>query len=105
MNTTPARAHPVLQQRAPDPDFPTASFRLQRPLSAGTLVRIGQRKLPETVVPAMLNGTAEVGGGPALPARGLCLVYVVYPEGVLDISGPRGLQERGGPWPGPQVLG
>ena len=40
MNTTPARAHPVLQQRAPDPDFPTASFRLQRPLSAGTLVRI-----------------------------------------------------------------
>ncbi len=72
---------------------------------AGTLVRVGQHRLPEGIVPALLNGTAKVGGGPALPARGLCLMYVVYPEGVLDISGPRGLQERGGPWPGPQVLG
>lgn len=72
---------------------------------AGTLVRIGQGRLPEGIVPALLNGTAEVGGGPALSARGLCLLYVVYPEGVLDISGPRGLQERGGPWSGPQVHG
>ena len=30
----------MIEQRAPDPDFPAASFRLQRPLSAGTLVRI-----------------------------------------------------------------
>lgn len=70
---------------------------------AGTLVRVGRGRLPEDIVPALLKGTAEVGGGPALPAHGLCLVYVVYPEGVLDISGPRGLQERGGPWPGPLV--
>ena len=30
----------MVEQRAPDPDFPAARFRLQRPLSAGTLVRI-----------------------------------------------------------------
>ena len=30
----------MIEQRAPDPDFPAASFRLQRPLRAGTLVRI-----------------------------------------------------------------
>ena len=40
MNSTPQGAHPVVEQRAPDPDFPAARFRLQRPLSAGTLVRI-----------------------------------------------------------------
>lgn len=67
---------------------------------AGTLVRIGQGRVSESAVPALLDGTAEVSGGPALPAHGLYLMYVVYPEGILDISGPRGLQERGGPWPG-----
>ena len=31
--------HPVVEQRATDPRFPTCWFRLQRPMSAGTLVR------------------------------------------------------------------
>ena len=67
---------------------------------AGTLVRIGQGRLSGSSVPSLLDGTAEVSGGPALPAHGLYLMYVVYPEGILDISGPQGLQERGDPWPG-----
>lgn len=72
---------------------------------AGTLVRVGRGKLPESAISALLDGTAEASGGPALPARGLYLVYVVYPEGVLDISGPTGLRERGGPWPGAEAAG
>ena len=68
---------------------------------AGTLVRIGQGRLSKSAVSTLLEGTAEVSGGPALPAHGLYLMYVVYQEGVLDISGPRGLHERGEPWPGP----
>jgi tRNA pseudouridine38-40 synthase len=67
---------------------------------AGTLVRVGQGRVSESTVSALLDGTAEVSGGPALPAHGLYLMHVVYPEGILDMSGPSGLQERGGPWPG-----
>ena len=67
---------------------------------AGTLVRVGQGRLGEAAVPALLDGTAAESGGPALPAHGLYLMHVVYPEGILDISSPRRLQERGGPWPG-----
>ena len=67
---------------------------------AGTLVRVGQGRVSESTVSALLDGTAEVSGGPALPAHGLYLMHVVYPEGILDISGPSGLQERGGPGPG-----
>ncbi|MCY4623529.1 MAG: tRNA pseudouridine(38-40) synthase TruA [Chloroflexi bacterium] len=67
---------------------------------AGTLVRVGQGRLSGSAVLPLLEGTVEVSGGPALPACGLYLMYVVYPEGILDISGPRGLQERGEPWPG-----
>lgn len=66
---------------------------------AGTLVRIGQGRVVESAVSAMLDGTTGVGGGPPLPSHGLYLMHVVYPEGVLDISGPEGLQERGEPWP------
>lgn len=67
---------------------------------AGTLVRVGQGRVSGASVPALLDGTAEVSGGPALPAHGLYLMHVVYPEGVLDISGPQRLRERGDPWPG-----
>ena len=66
---------------------------------AGTLLRVGQGRVSESIVPTLLDGTRRVPGGPALPSHGLYLMYVVYPEGILDISGPRGLQERGGPWP------
>ena len=66
---------------------------------AGTLLRVGQGRVSESIVPTLLDGTRRMTGGLALPSHGLYLMYVVYPEGILDISGPRGLQERGGPWP------
>lgn len=72
---------------------------------AGTLVRVGQGRLSASVVPVLLEGKAGVSGGPALPAHGLYLMYVAYPKGILDVSGPKGLQERGGPWPGLVGLG
>ena len=65
---------------------------------AGTLVRVGQGRVSEATVPALLDGTERAGGGPALPAHGLYLMHIVYPKGILDISGPAGLRERGGPW-------
>ena len=40
MDSTSPHVDFVIEQRAPDPDFPAAGFRLQRPLDAGTLVRI-----------------------------------------------------------------
>lgn len=67
---------------------------------AGALLRVGQGRISLSIVPALLDGTRRMSGGSALPAHGLYLMHVVYPEGILDISGPRGLQERGGPWPG-----
>ena len=67
---------------------------------AGTLVRVGRGLLPESGVRDLLDGVGGEGGGPALPAQGLYLMYVVYEDGILDISGPVGLQERGGPCPG-----
>ncbi len=66
---------------------------------AGTLVRVGQGRVNEAAMPALLDGTERGGGGPALPAHGLYLMHIVYPKGKLDISGPDGLRERGGPWP------
>lgn len=67
---------------------------------AGTLARVGQGRVSEATVPALLDGSKREGGGPALPALGLYLMHVVYPLGILDMSGPRGPRERGGPWPG-----
>ena len=65
MNSTPAHAHPVLEQRAPDPHFPVASFRLQRPLGAGTLVRI---RAGGTMLLSSVRVTAvRAGGGEPLP--------------------------------------
>ena len=65
---------------------------------AGTLARVGQGRVSETIVPALLDGTERAGGGPALPAHGLYLMHIGYPKGILDIGSPRRLPERGGPW-------
>ena len=52
----------MIKQRAPAPDFPAASFRLQRALSAGTLVRIragGTLLLSSVRVTAVRAGDGE----------------------------------------------
>ena len=55
----------MIEQRAPDPDFPTANFRLQRPLGAGTLVRI---RAGGTLLLSSVRVTAvRAGGGEPLP--------------------------------------
>ncbi len=57
---------------------------------AGTLTRVGRGKLDEAEVGALLDGTSNESSGPTLPAHGLYLMQVDYPEGILDISGPTG---------------
>ena len=57
---------------------------------AGTLTRVGRGKLDEAEVGALLDGTSSESSGPTLPAHGLYLMQVDYPEGILDISGPTG---------------
>lgn len=57
---------------------------------AGTLTRVGRGKLDEAEVGALLDGTSSGSSGPTLPAHGLYLMQVDYPEGILDISGPTG---------------
>ena len=57
---------------------------------AGTLTRVGRGKLVEAEVGALLDGTSSESSGPTLPAHGLYLMQVDYPEGILDISGPTG---------------
>ncbi len=55
----------MVEQRAPDPDFPAASFRLQRPLRAGTLVRI---RAGGTLLLSSVRVTAvRAAGGDPLP--------------------------------------
>ena len=55
----------MIEQRAPDPDFPAASFRLQRPLGAGTLVRL---RAGGTLLLSSVRVTAvRAGGGEPLP--------------------------------------
>ena len=53
---------------------------------AGTLTRVGNGKLKETEIGALLDGTSSKASGPTLPANGLYLVRVVYKDGVLDTS-------------------
>ena len=53
---------------------------------AGTLTRVGNGKLKETEIGALLDGTSSKTSGPTLPANGLYLVRVVYKDGVLDTS-------------------
>ena len=65
MDSKPPRAHPVIEQRAPDPDFPAASFRLQRPLSAGTLVRL--RAGGTLLLSSVRVAAVRAGGGEPLP--------------------------------------
>jgi tRNA pseudouridine38-40 synthase len=47
----------------------------------GTLLRVGQGKIPPEEVKAILEARDISLSGPAVPACGLCLVRVNYPEG------------------------
>lgn len=49
-------------------------------LISGTLLRVGLGKLPPDAVPGILAGKDSLKGGPAAPARGLCLEKVEYPS-------------------------
>lgn len=49
----------------------------------GTLLRVGMGKLPADEVAAILASRDSLQGGPALPARGLCLETVRYTTGVF----------------------
>lgn len=47
----------------------------------GNLVEIGLGRMPVGALEEILNGTAEErGSGPSLPAKGLCLISVSYPN-------------------------
>jgi len=50
-------------------------------LMVGTLLRVGQGKIPPEEVKAILEARDISLSGPAVPACGLCLVRVNYPEG------------------------
>ena len=64
-DSAPHGAHPVVEQQAPDPKFPSGWFRLQRPLSAGTLVRI---RAGGTLLLSSVRVTAvRADGGEPLP--------------------------------------
>jgi len=47
-------------------------------IMAGTLVSIGQGKLPPETVTLLLRGESPVPAGPTAPAKGLCLMEVFY---------------------------
>jgi len=48
-------------------------------LIAGTLLRVGLKKVPPSYVAEVLAGKSGARAGPAAPARGLCLEKVEYP--------------------------
>ena len=50
----------------------------------GILLEIGKRRQPVGVMQRTLEGTWDPSGIPTLPARGLCLIEVKYPEGTFD---------------------
>ncbi|MBN1433407.1 tRNA pseudouridine synthase A, partial [Candidatus Fermentibacterales bacterium] len=52
-------------------------------LWVGTLVEIGRGKLEPSHLRRILESGSPEGRGPALPARGLCLVEVSYPAGLF----------------------
>ena len=47
---------------------------------AGTLLRAGRRSLDPAAIPAALRAGSRSVAGPCLPAHGLCLMDVTYPE-------------------------
>ena len=51
----------------------------------GILLEIGQSKQPVEQMRWMLEGAYDVPEIPLLPARGLCLMKVNYPEGAFDL--------------------
>lgn len=53
---------------------------------AGTLVRVGQGRIPPNGIPAILNGRSRAAAGPTLPARGLFLQSVSYPAESLGLT-------------------
>lgn len=50
---------------------------------AGTLVRVGQGRIPDGGIPAILQSRCRSNAGPTLPARGLFLKEVYYPPEAL----------------------
>lgn len=67
---------------------------------AGTLVRVGQGRIPMGGIPAILASRSRQNAGPTLPARGLFLKKVEYPPEALELSempGPAGTPD--GPEP------
>ncbi len=50
----------------------------------GILLEIGKRRQPVEVMRWALEGNWDASGIPTLPARGLCLMEVKYPDGTFD---------------------
>lgn len=50
---------------------------------AGTLVRVGQGRIPADGIPAILESRQRANAGPTLPAKGLFLKEVCYPAEAL----------------------
>ena len=50
----------------------------------GILLAIGKGKQPVELMGRTLEAGEDAAGAPTLPARGLCLVEVKYPDGVID---------------------
>lgn len=63
---------------------------------AGTLVRVGQGRIPANAIPAILKSRSRRNAGPTMPARGLFLKEVFYPPEVLDPPEASGLPETPG---------
>ncbi len=53
---------------------------------AGTLVRVGQGRIPPNGIPAIIQGRSRAAAGPTLPAKGLFLQEVFYPPETLGSS-------------------
>lgn len=53
---------------------------------AGTLVRVGQGRIPPNGIPAILGGRSRAVAGPTLPAKGLFLQKVSYPPEALQVT-------------------
>ena len=51
----------------------------------GILLEIGKGRQQATLMQRVLEGTEDISGIPVLPARGLCLMEVKYPEGTFAV--------------------
>ena len=50
----------------------------------GALVDVGRGALTSETVASMLDGAGETATARSLPARGLCLLKVDYPENIFE---------------------